>query len=60
MYIPHLATSSNNSTSLEFGHTHSLQFDISYFSFVILAESTKSRFVSGEKQKKFDGARLDT
>jgi hypothetical protein len=52
MYIHHLATSSKNSISLEFGLLHSLKFGISYFSFLILAEATKSRFVSGEKQRK--------
>jgi len=50
MYIPHLATRLKNSISLEFGLLHSLQFIISYLSFLILAESTKFRFVSGEKK----------
>jgi uncharacterized protein (UPF0333 family) len=52
MYIPHLATSSKNSISLEFGLLHSLHFNVSYFSFLILAETTKSRFVSEEKTNK--------
>jgi hypothetical protein len=51
IYIPHLATISKNSISLEFGLLHSLQIDIIYFSFLMLAGSTKSRSISGEKTK---------